>query len=63
MKAQYDAFNTLEKIKARICACGNFQSFEHGFKSDDLNAPTASLMSVYIVLQITSNCGQFEVRI
>ena len=68
MKAKFDAFKELEKIKARLCACGNLQRFTsylEGKEPFDISAPTASahslLLSLAIAAKLKLNCMSFDV--
>jgi hypothetical protein len=55
LKAKYNAFLELEKIKARVCACGNFQRFL--LNDIDVYAPTASAKSLLLCLAIAAKHG------
>ena len=55
MKAKFDAFQELEKLKARLCACGNLQRFFGQVGIDfDLSAPTASATTLMLCLAIAA---------
>lgn len=62
LKAKYDAYQQLEKLKARLCALGNLQAF---IDEVDLAAPTASLRSLMLSIAIAAKqkllCASFDV--
>jgi hypothetical protein len=62
LKAKFDAFQELEKLKARLCALGNLQAF---LDEVDLSAPTASLRSLLLSLAIGAKqslrCCSFDI--
>lgn len=62
LKAKFDAYQQLEKLKARLCALGNLQAF---INEIDLAAPTASMRSLLLSIAVAAKhklmCTSFDI--
>ena len=57
LKDKYDASGLFIKLKARLVAHGNRQLFDEIFGSHDVDSPTASLVTIFILLHLTAKMG------